>query len=62
MTNYQRKKHIRHMQGLIWVGIIVAIVTLGVMRSVWGMGVAASFFLVMLGLQDILFRMEGNND
>ena len=60
MTNYQRAKHIRHMQVLIWVGIIVAIVTLGVMRSVWGMGVAASFFLVMLGLQDIVFRMEGD--
>ena len=57
MTNYRRAKHIRHMQVLIWVGIIVSIVTLGVMRSVWGMGVAASFFLVMLGLQDILFRM-----
>ena len=59
MTNYQRARHIRQMQVLIWVGIIVSIVTLGVMRSVWGMGVAASFFLVMLGLQDIVFRMEG---
>ena len=60
MTNYQRARHIRQMQVLIWVGIVVSIVTLGVMRSVWGMGVAASFFLVMLGLQDILFRMEGD--
>ena len=60
MTNYQRARHIRQMQVLIWVGIIVSIVTLGVMRSVWGMGVAASFFLVMLGLQDIVFRMEGD--
>ena len=60
MTNYQRARHIRQMQVLIWVGIVVSIVTLGVMRSVWGMGVAASFFLVMLGLQDIVFRMEGD--
>ena len=60
MSNYQHARHIRQMQVFIWVGIIVSIVTLGVMHSVWGMGVAASFFLVMLGLQDIVFRMEGD--